>query len=172
MILRPGSEGVPSAVFFLGTAFNLLVVLIAESVSASSSSSPNDSLLFANAFFFFLGRPSEDALAGVDALFFVYQWRWSIDSICKDLQTHPSVSSPCDGVAVLELPDGNIPSDLSCASRSFCSKTSARRLRKSERLTRPTVCDLRMSSAEVDCCVNARGVDVRLGGSVEGGIVS
>lgn len=29
-----------------------------------------------------------------------------------------------------------------------------------------------MSSAEADCCVKARGVNVRLGVSVEGGIVS
>lgn len=78
MIFRPGSVGVSSEVF-LDTDFDLLVVVMAEVDSASSSSSPNDSLLFANVFFFFLGRPSEDTLAGVDALFFVYQWRWSID---------------------------------------------------------------------------------------------
>lgn len=76
MILRPGGAGVPSS-GFLDAAFDLLVVAIAEAGSASSSSSPNESLLLASPFFFFLGRPSEDALAGVDALFLVYQWCWS-----------------------------------------------------------------------------------------------
>ena len=33
------------------------------------------------------------------------------------------------------------------ASRSFCSSASARRLRKSERWTRPTVCDAKRSAA-------------------------
>lgn len=65
------------------------------------------------------------------------------------------------------MPDVNRPSDLSCASRSFCSRTSARRLRNSERWTKPTVCDLSKSSAEVAEFVNDRGVDVRLGGSVD-----
>lgn len=83
--------------------------------------------------------------------------------------THPSVTSP-EGVALLELPAVNLPSDLSCASRSFRSRTSARRLRKSERLTRPTVCDFSKSSAEAVWLVNERGVEVRLGSS-EGGIL-
>lgn len=65
------------------------------------------------------------------------------------------------------MPDVNRPNDLSCASRSFCSRTSARRLRNSERWTRPTVCDFSKSSAEAAEFVNDRGVDVRLGGSVD-----
>jgi hypothetical protein len=50
------------------------------------------------------------------------------------------------------------PTKASCASRSFCSRTSARRLRKSESWTRPTVCVLRRSSA-----VRACGVKRELG---------
>lgn len=82
------------------------------------------------------------------------------------IQAYPSVASPCDGDPVLVL-GVNRPNDLSCASRSFCSRTSARRLRNSERWTRPTVCDLSKSSADVAEFVNDRGVDVRLGGSVD-----
>lgn len=77
--------------------------------------------------------------------------------------TYLSVTSPPDGVALLELPEVNLPSDLSCASRSFCSRTSARRLRKSERWTRPTVCDLRSSSAEAVWLVKDLGVELWLG---------
>lgn len=42
---------------------------------------------------------------------------------------------------------------LPVASRSFCSSASARRLRKSDRWTRPTVWDLRRSSAVEACDV-------------------
>jgi len=78
------------------------------------------------------------------------------------LETYPSVISPAEGVALRELPDASRPNDLSCASRSFCSRTSARRLRKSDRCTRPTVCDLSISSADTLWPVNDRGVEVRL----------
>ena len=43
-------------------------------------------------------------------------------------------------------------------STSVCSKASARRFRKSESWTRPTVCDLTMSSAVEACTVNLPGV--------------
>lgn len=81
---------------------------------------------------------------------------------CSALETYPSVTSPVEGVALLELPGPNRPSDLSCASRSFCSKTSARRLRKSDRCTRPTVCDFSISSAETLWPAKDRGVEVWL----------
>lgn len=56
--------------------------------------------------------------------------------------THPS------GVAAPGVPRPLFPpSNASCASRSFCSIASARRLRKSESATRPTVCVLSRSSA-------------------------
>ena len=59
------------------------------------------------------------------------------------------------------------------ASRSFCSSASARRLRKSERWTRPTVWDFRRSSAveaEVkrELFTDGLGVETRDGGLVEG----
>lgn len=90
------------------------------------------------------------------------------------LKTYPSVISPAEGVALRELPDASRPSDLSCASRSFCSRTSARRLRKSDRCTRPTVCDLSISSADTVWPVNDRGVEFRLScsdDSISGGFV-
>ena len=46
-----------------------------------------------------------------------------------------------------------------CASRSFCSSASARRFRKSERWTRPTVWDASRSAA-VDAWVVKRGFGV------------
>lgn len=49
------------------------------------------------------------------------------------------------------------PRACSCLSRSLRSRASARRLRKSERWTRPTVCDLSKSSA-VDACEVKREV--------------
>lgn len=70
--------------------------------------------------------------------------------------THPSVTSLAEGVTLRELPAVTLPSDLSCASRSFCSRTSARRLRKSERWTRPTVCDFSKSSADAVWLVKDR----------------
>ena len=83
--------------------------------------------------------------------------------------THPSLV----GVAAPDaLPGVNLPRLRSCASRSFASRASARRLRKSERLTRPTVWDLRRSSAveacEVKRLVGSEGVEVRDGGLVGG----
>jgi hypothetical protein len=131
-----------------------------------SSSSPKESLLFMSCFFFFFfGGPS---LRGVELLGNCDQSGKRKEEACA--LTHPSVTSPVEGVALLELPDVNLPSDLSCASRSFCSRTSARRLRKSERWTRPTVCDLRRSSAEVVWLVNERGVELWLCCS-EGGMM-
>ena len=62
----------------------------------------------------------------------------------------------------------NLPYDLSCASFSFCSRTSARRLRKSERFTSPIVCDLSRSSAEAVWFAKDRGEDVP-GGVSDGG---
>lgn len=125
----------------------------AESSSpVSSLSSPNESLLFATGFFFFFfGGPSA---RGVAVLLFHSTLCYQRQFRCIDKEkncvflTHPSVTSPVDGVALLELPVANLPSDLSCASRSFCSRTSARRLRKSDKWTRPTVCDLSRSSAD------------------------
>ena len=78
----------------------------------------------------------------------------------KDTVTHPS------GVTVPGVPRPLPPlCKASCASRSFCSSASARRFRKSERLTRPTVCVLRRSSAVLDWVVNLGfGVDAPEGG--------
>ena len=87
------------------------------------------------------------------------------------LATYPSETSPADGVALLEFPAVTRPRDLSCASLSFCSRISARLFRKSDRCTRPTVCDFKSSSADAVWLVNARGVEVRLGGSDDGGIL-
>ena len=61
----------------------------------------------------------------------------------RDRTTHPSLIP--EGVAV---PDPlRPPSSMSWASLSFCSSASARRFRKSESATRPTVCVLSKSSA-------------------------
>jgi hypothetical protein len=57
--------------------------------------------------------------------------------------THPSLIP--EGVAVPDPP--RPPRSASCASLSFCSSASARRLRKSESATRPTVWVLSKSSA-------------------------
>lgn len=70
-------------------------------------------------------------------------------------ETYPS-DGAATGVA-RPLP----PRKASCASRSFCSRASARRLRKSESATRPTVCVLRRSSAVLVCEVK-RGLGVEL----------
>jgi hypothetical protein len=72
-----------------------------------------------------------------------------------DRTTHPSLIP--EGVAV---PDPlRPPSSASCASLSFCSSASARRFRKSESATRPTVCVLSKSSA-VLLCEAKRGLGV------------
>jgi hypothetical protein len=77
----------------------------------------------------------------------------------KGCAAHPS------GVTVPGVPRPLPPPRASCASRSFCSRASARRFRKSERLTRPTVCVLRRSSAVLDWEVNrGLGVDAPDGG--------
>ena len=72
-------------------------------------------------------------------------------------ETHPE---PTTGVAAPE-PPRLLPSSDSWASRSFCSMASARRLRKSERLTRPTVWFERMSSAVLACGLK-RGLGVEV----------
>jgi len=72
-----------------------------------------------------------------------------------DTTTHPSLIP--EGVAV---PDPlRPPRSASCASLSFCSSASARRFRKSESATRPTVCVLSKSSAVLLCDVK-RGLGV------------
>lgn len=65
--------------------------------------------------------------------------------------THPSDDETFAGV----------PRPLSCPSRSFsfCSRASARRFRKSESATSPTVCVLSRSSAVLLCDVK-RGLGV------------
>jgi len=77
--------------------------------------------------------------------------------------THPSLPT---GVALplalnppTAAPAAPPPSIISCASRSFCSMTSARRFRKSDRATRPTVWFWSRSSAVLVCVVN-RGLGV------------
>lgn len=70
------------------------------------------------------------------------------------VRTYPSLAGV--GIAELTRPP---PKSESCASRSFCSMASARRLRKSERLTRPTVCACSTSSAVLLCEVK-RGLGV------------
>lgn len=84
---------------------------------------------------------------------------------------HPSLSADAGVVVPVPL-DLKFPYDLSCASFAFCSWTSARRLRKSDRFTRPTVWDLRRSSADAVWLVKDFGVEVRDGGSDNGGIVA
>ena len=79
--------------------------------------------------------------------------------------------------AVLDLPVSHFACGGSCASRiTGCQSpqrlvmrlallllsTSARRLRKSERWTRPTVCDFSISSADTVWPVKDRGVEVPL----------
>ena len=88
------------------------------------------------------------------------------------METHPSLTLSNAGVVLPDVLGLNLPDDLSCASFSFSSKTSARRLRKSERLTRPTVCDLSRSSAEAVWFANDRGVDVPDGGSEGADIIA
>ena len=81
--------------------------------------------------------------------------------------TYPSFGVPPRDVE----PDVNRPKLV--ASRSFCSSASARRLRKSDRWTRPTVWDFRRSSAveaEVkrELLAAELGLETREGGLVEG----
>ena len=60
--------------------------------------------------------------------------------------------------------------ELPCASRSFCSSASARRFRKSERWTRPTVWDASRSAA-VEAWVVKRELGVKtLGTSFDEGL--
>lgn len=136
---------------------------------SSFSSSANESLLLASGFFFFFfGGPS---LRDGDALLLrSVRIRYGENRTKERALTHPSVTSLAEGVSLLELPDVNLPSDLSCASFSFCSRTSARRLRKSERWTRPTVCDLSKSSADAVWLVKDRGFE-ELFGCSDGGIM-
>ena len=68
--------------------------------------------------------------------------------------THPSVAT-----LVLR----GVPLAVPSRSFSFCSRASARRLRKSESATRPTVCVLSRSSAVLLCDVK-RGLGVELPG--------
>lgn len=143
-------------------------VAVESSPVSSFSSSANESLLLARGFFFFFfGGPS---LRDGDALLFRDQFGYGENRIEEFALTHPSVTSLAEGVSLLELPDVNLPSDLSCASFSFCSSTSARRLRKSERWTRPTVCDLSKSSADAVWLVKDRGFE-ELFGCSDGGII-
>ncbi|KAL8640384.1 MAG: hypothetical protein Q9228_002685 [Teloschistes exilis] len=100
--------------------------------ASSSSSTPKESLPFAAGFRFFLNG-------------------------CLDADIYPSLD---EGVPV---PDADVkrPKLPPWASRSFCSRASARRFRKSVRWTRPTVWDLRRSSAVAAWEVN-REVEVLL----------
>ena len=88
--------------------------------------------------------------------------------VCWYLQTtYPSL-----GVPPREVEPGVNRPKLP-ASRSFCSSASARRLRKSERWTRPTVWDFSRSSAveaEVkrELFADGLGVETREGGLVDG----
>jgi hypothetical protein len=70
VILRGGIAGLPSSRFLVVGCG----VAAPESspVSFVSSSSPKDNLLFARAFFFFFGRPSEEPEPGVSALFLAH----------------------------------------------------------------------------------------------------
>lgn len=61
----------------------------------------------------------------------------------------------------VELAGAKRPPWLPVASRSFCSRASARLLRKSERWTSPTVWDLRRSSAVAAWEVKRCGVTAR-----------
>lgn len=155
---EPSSTGVLEA--DRGTLESRGVPAALSTSSSSSSSLWNESLLFTSGFFFFfLGGAS---LRGVELLLRCDQHRGAATEHCQAL-TYPSVMSPVEGVALLEIPAELLPSDLSWASRSFCSRTSARRLRKSDRCTRPTVCDLSKSSAETVWLVKDLGVELWLG---------
>lgn len=118
------------ASFSLGVPERGVGVFAGMELSASSpSSTPKDSLPLATAFFFFFrGR-------GVDSLYFGCQR--PIFAAFHILPSYRSVFAP-ETLGVLEPLR---------ASRSFSSKASARRLRKSDRWTKPTVCSLRRSSA-------------------------
>lgn len=96
---------------------------------SSSSSTPNDSFPFATAFRFFFGRS-----VGVAALCFDHQYPASQHFSDLHMMTYPSL-----GVAAPEAKDAGAKWPKLAASRSFCSSASARRLRKSDRWTRPTV---------------------------------
>ena len=120
----------------------------------SSSSTPNDNF-GVPVFLFFFFRCS----LGVDALYYGHQ----LHALSQNAQaggTHPS------GVTVPGVPRPLPPlRNASCASRSFCSRASARRFRKSERATSPTVWVLRRSSAVFVCEVKRGfGVDDPEGG--------
>ena len=110
-------------------AMSLGVFLLGEAAadalepSSSSSSSPNDNLTFGAGFRFFVGG------CGVEALHFGCQFYAPM--LPSGSYRSAGVDAPETGVALPEL----CPSP----SRSFTSSASARLLRKSERLTRPTV---------------------------------
>ena len=89
----------------------------------------------------------------------------SVLSQCHGEETHPSLALSNAGVVLPDVLGLNLPYDLSSASFSFNSRTSARRLRKSEKLIRPPTCTLSRSSAEAVWFTNDRGVDVPDGGS-------
>src|SRR6478735_8684408 len=95
--------------------------------SSSPSSSSNDSSFFPCFFFFFFNG-------------------------CAPLP----VSLPAlSGVPVKEASGVDVPENAASRdSRSCCSRTSARRLRKSERATRPTVCVESRSLVVLFCGVN------------------
>ena len=73
-----------------------------------------------------------------------------------DLPPRPAADADEDDAAGAKRPKlAAVP----CASRSFCSSASARRFRKSERWTRPTVWDASRSAA-VEAWVVKRGFGV------------
>lgn len=140
---------------------------------SSSSSPPNDNFPLTACFRFFFGG------CGVETLCFDYQSLPFANLVpcikeCHEInqETYPSLGVAAPdveaGVAVVKRP--KLPP---WASRSFCSSASARRLRKSDRWTRPTVWDFKRSSA-VDACDVKRefgggfGVEMRDGALEEG----
>ncbi len=126
-------DGRPSGVLDLG----VVNADVADSsvFSSSSSSSRNDSFPFPTCFRFFGGG------CGVETLCFDDQSLLVINLVpCNKIDNLQQGTYPLLGVAV---PDVDIvpkrPYLTAWASRPFCSSASARRLRKSDKWTRPTV---------------------------------
>lgn len=141
----------------------------------SSSSSPlNDNFPRTICFRFFFGG------CGVETLCFDHQ-SLPFANLVSCITEHHGINQetyPSLGVAAPDVEAGvavaKRPKLPPWASRSFCSSASARRLRKSDRWTRPTVWDFNRSSA-VDACDVKRELGVGFGvqmrdGALEEGV--
>lgn len=146
-----------------------------SSSSCSSSSPAKDNFPLTSCFrFFFSGWGVETLCFDHQSLPFANLVPCIREHHGNSQETYPSlgVTAPDVEAGVVVVPKR--PKLPPWASRSFCSSASARRLRKSDRCTRPTVWDLRRSSA-VDACEVKRGFGVGLGvesreGALEEGV--